>query len=59
VSGKSTGKIPFERPRYKWEDNIKIDLMDVRYEGVDWIHETQYWDLWRVLVNTVMNFRSP
>jgi hypothetical protein len=27
---KPEGKIPLRRPRYRWEDNIKIDLKDVR-----------------------------
>jgi hypothetical protein len=24
-------------PGYRWEDNIKMDLKDTVYEGVDWI----------------------
>jgi hypothetical protein len=29
------GKIPPGRPRRKWEDNIEIDLREIRFEGVD------------------------
>jgi hypothetical protein len=28
---------PLGRPRGKGKDNIKMDIEDVRYEGVDWI----------------------
>jgi hypothetical protein len=27
--GKSEGKRPLERPRLRWEDNIKMDLQEV------------------------------
>jgi hypothetical protein len=36
--GKPEGKRPIGRPRHRWEDNIRIDLRDVGWEGVDWIH---------------------
>jgi hypothetical protein len=35
--GKSEGKKPLGRPRCRWEDNINMDLQEVRYEGMDWI----------------------
>jgi hypothetical protein len=35
--GKPLGKRPFGRPRCKWEDNIKIDLLEIGWEVVDWI----------------------
>jgi len=35
--GKSEGKRPLERPRCRWEDNIKIDLQEVGCRGMDWI----------------------
>ena len=35
--GKSDGKRPLGRSRRRWEDNIKMDLQEVRYEGMDWI----------------------
>jgi hypothetical protein len=36
--GKPEGKIPLGRPRRRWEDNIKTDLNEIRWEVVDWIH---------------------
>jgi len=41
--------------RCRWEDNIKLDLKDVIYETVDFIHLGQDRDHWLALVNTVMN----
>jgi hypothetical protein len=35
---KTEGKRPLRRPRYRWEDNIRVDLREVGWEGVDWIH---------------------
>jgi len=39
--GKPEGKSPFWRPRRRWEDNIKMDLQEVGYGGVDWIKLAQ------------------
>jgi len=36
--GKPEGKRPLRKHRSTWEDNIKIDLREIRWEGVDWIH---------------------
>jgi hypothetical protein len=47
------------RPRRRWVDNIKIDLREIGWDGVDWIHLAQDRDEWRALVNTVMNLRVP
>jgi hypothetical protein len=38
-------------------DNIKTDLREIGWGGVDWIDLAQDRDQWRVLVNTVMNIR--
>ena len=35
--GKPEGKRPIERPRRRWEDNIKMDLREVRYDPGKWI----------------------
>jgi len=36
--GKPKGKRPLGRPRGRWEDNIRMDLGEIGWEGVDWIH---------------------
>jgi hypothetical protein len=53
------GKRPLGRPRYRWVDNIKMDLGERGWGGVDWIGLAQDRDKWRALVNVVMNFRVP
>jgi hypothetical protein len=57
--GKLEGKKPLRRPRYRWKDNIRIDVREIGWEIVDWIHLAQDGDQWLALVNTVMNFRVP
>jgi hypothetical protein len=57
--GKPEGKIPLERQRYRLVDNIKMDLREIGWGGMDWIDLTQNRDQWRALVNTVMNFQVP
>jgi len=42
-------KIPLRRPRHRWEGNIRMDLREVEWEGVDWIHLAQDRDQWWVL----------
>jgi len=54
---KPEGKRPFGRPRYRWEDNIKMDLQEVGCGGRDWIELAQGRDRWQTLVNAVMNIR--
>ena len=57
--GKPEGKSPLGRPRHRWEDNIKRNLQELGYEGMDWIELAQDRDRWRALVNAVMNLRVP
>jgi hypothetical protein len=57
--GKPQGKRPLGRPRRRWEDNIKIDVQQVECWGMDWIDVAQDRDIWRALVNAVMNLRVP
>jgi hypothetical protein len=39
--GKPTGKRPLGKPRRRWEDNIKMDLREIEWGGIDWIDLTQ------------------
>jgi hypothetical protein len=57
--GRPEGRRPLGRPRRRWKDNIKMDLGEIGFGGVDWIHLAQDRDRWRALVNTVMNLRVP
>jgi len=55
--GKPQGKRPLERPRRRWEDNIKMDLQEVGGGCRDWMELAQDRDRWRVVVSKLMNFR--
>jgi hypothetical protein len=57
--GRSEWRRPLGRPRHRWEDNIKIDLREIVFGDMDWIHWAQDRDRWRAVVNTVMNLRVP
>jgi hypothetical protein len=49
--GKSEGKRPLGKPRSRWVDNIKMDLLGIGWASVDWIG--------LAVVNAVMNLRVP
>ena len=55
--GKPEGKIPLGRPRCRWENNIKMDLQEVGYGGMDRTYLTQDMDRWQAFLNAVMNLR--
>jgi hypothetical protein len=57
--GRSEGRRSIGRPRRRREDNIKMDIREIGFRDVDWIHLAQDRDRWRALVNTVMNLRVP
>jgi hypothetical protein len=57
--GSPEGKRPLGRPRRRWEDNIKMDLMEIGMDGENWIQLAQDRVQWRAFVNTVMNLRVP
>jgi len=48
-----------EKCIHRWEDNNRIDVKEVGWEGVDWTHLAEDRDQWRALVSTVMNLRVP
>jgi hypothetical protein len=53
------GRKPLGRPRHRWVDNIRRDLVEVGWGDVEWIGLAQDRDRWRHLVNAVMNLRVP
>jgi hypothetical protein len=55
--GKPVGRRLLGRPRRRWADNINVDLMEVGWEGADWVGLVQDRDKWRGVVNAVMNLR--
>jgi hypothetical protein len=57
--GKPEGKILLGRPGRRWVDNIKMDLREIGWDGVDWTDMAHDRDQWRALVNTVLKLRVP
>jgi hypothetical protein len=57
--GKPEAKRPLGRPRSRWMDNIKMDLLERGLNVVDWIGLAQDRYRWRALVDSVMNLRVP
>jgi hypothetical protein len=59
--GKPEGKSPIGRPRSRWVDNIKMDLLEIGWGGADWIdlRVAQDKGKWKALVNVAMNLRVP
>jgi hypothetical protein len=57
--GKPEGKRPLAISRGRCVDNIKMDLREIGWDGVDWIDMAQDRDQWRALVKTVLNLRVP
>jgi hypothetical protein len=57
--GKPEEKRAPERPKHKWQDNIKMDFQVVWCGGTNWMKLGQDRDRWRALVNAVMNLRVP
>jgi hypothetical protein len=53
--GKPERKRPLGRPRRRWKDNIKMDLQEVRYGDMGWIELAEDRDIWRTVVNAVIN----
>jgi hypothetical protein len=55
--GMPEGKRPLGRPRRRWVYNIKMDLREIGWDGVDCIDRAQDMDQWRAFVNTVLDLR--
>jgi hypothetical protein len=57
--GRPKGKKPLGRPRWRWEDNIKIDLREIQINEANWIWLAQDRVQWWASVNMVMNIQVP
>jgi hypothetical protein len=57
--GKPEGRRPLRRPRRRWMDNIKMDLLEIGFGDVDSTGLAQDRYRWRALVNSVMNLWVP
>jgi hypothetical protein len=55
--GKPEGKRPLERPRRRWGDGIKMDLEEIGWVCVEWIHLAPVRDRWRTVMNALLNLR--
>jgi hypothetical protein len=55
--GKPEEKGPLRRPRHRRDDNIRMGLREIGWEGVDWKYLAQDRDQWWALMNMVMNLR--
>jgi hypothetical protein len=53
--GKAEGKRLLRRPRHRWEGDIRMELRETEWEGLDWMHLAQA----LALVNMVMNLQVP
>jgi hypothetical protein len=54
---KPEGKRPVGRPRRRWVDNIRMDLVEVGWGDVGWIGLAKDRNRWRAVVNSVLNLR--
>jgi hypothetical protein len=57
--GRPEGRRQLARPKCRWGDNIKMDLREIGFGDMDWIHLAQNRDRWQALVNTVINLQVP
>jgi hypothetical protein len=57
--GKPEVRRTLGRPRSRWVDNVRMDLGEIGWGGVDWIGLAQDRGKWRALVNLVMNLQVP
>ena len=57
LTGYPTGKRPLERPRRRWEDNIRMDFEERGINAGKWVDSAQDRNYWRALVNAALNLR--
>jgi hypothetical protein len=59
LAGRPERKRPLERPRRRWEDNIKMDFREMGIDEANWIRLAEDRARWRAFVNMIMNLRVP
>ena len=59
LTGKPTGKRHLGRLRRRWEDNITMELKEIRINTSNWVYSAQDRDYWRALVSVALNLRVP
>jgi hypothetical protein len=59
LAGNPEERRSLERPRRRWLDNIRMDIVEVGWGDVDWIGLAQDRDRWRALVYSVLNLQVP
>jgi hypothetical protein len=59
LMGEPEGKRPLGIPRCRWVDNMKMNLKERGWNGMDWIDMAHDRDQCRALVNTALNLRVP
>jgi hypothetical protein len=57
--GRPDGKRPLGRPRRRWVDNIKMDLREIGWDGMDWTDLAKDMEQWTAVVSTVMSISFP
>jgi hypothetical protein len=57
--GRPDGTRPLGRPRHRWNYNIKMNLHEVGWGGMDWIALAVDRDIWQALGNAIMTLRVP
>jgi hypothetical protein len=57
--GRPEGKRPLGRPRRRWEDNIEMELTEIRIDGTNWIRLAEDRVRWWAFVKTEMNLLVP
>ena len=56
---KRTRRRPLGRPRRRWEDNIRMDVVEIGINAGNWVDSAQDRDYVRALVNVGLNLRVP
>jgi hypothetical protein len=48
---------PHGRHKLRWDDDtIKMDIKEIEFEGMEWIHLSQDGAHWQAVLNAVMNY---